>query len=175
MPVNNDQYEGLQIGQRYAFDGFEVDSRERLLLRDGEPLQLTSKVFDVLLAFLENPGRLLSKEELLDKVWREEAVEEGNLARHVSTLRKVLEDRDKEHKYIVTVQGRGYRFVADVSKSSAVPMPAGAVAIAAAALSADRATGTTDTPVGTSPRAGSRRWLWVVPLVAGTVVCRGLD
>ena len=101
-------------GTRYCFDEFEIDPANRILLRDGKPVPLTGKVFDILLVFAENPGRLLEKDELLEKVWHSEFVEEGNLARNVSTLRKALGDEGKERKYITTVQGRGYRFLADV-------------------------------------------------------------
>jgi DNA-binding winged helix-turn-helix (wHTH) protein/TolB-like protein/tetratricopeptide (TPR) repeat protein len=101
---------------RFAFDEFEVDPTNRLLLRNGDEVPLTGKVFDVLLVFAENPGRLLAKEEIIEKVWDGSFVEEGNLARNVSTLRKALGDEGKDHKYIITVQGRGYRFAADVSR-----------------------------------------------------------
>ena len=77
-------------------------------------MPVSGKVYDILLAFLQNPGRLLSKDELLGRVWSDEFVEEGNLARNVSTLRKLLGDTDKQHRYIATVPGHGYRFVADV-------------------------------------------------------------
>jgi DNA-binding winged helix-turn-helix (wHTH) protein/TolB-like protein len=103
-------------GHRYTFDNFEIDPANRLLLREGEVVPLTGKVFDVLLVFAENPGRLLEKDELIEKVWHADFVEEGNLARNVSTLRKALGDTGKEHKYIVTLQGRGYRFIADVKQ-----------------------------------------------------------
>jgi len=99
---------------RYAFDGFEIDTVNRTLLRDGVVVPLTGKVFDVLTVFAENPGRLLEKDELIEKVWHSGFVEEGNLARNVSTLRKALGDTGKDHKYIATIQGRGYRFLADV-------------------------------------------------------------
>jgi DNA-binding winged helix-turn-helix (wHTH) protein/TolB-like protein len=99
---------------RYAFGEFEVDAAERTCIRAGEIVPLTGKVFDVLLAFVEDPNRLLSKDDLMERVWHNEFVEEGNLARNISTLRKALGDNGKEHKYIATVQGRGYRFVADV-------------------------------------------------------------
>ena len=72
-------------------------------------MALTGKVFDVLLVFAENAGRLLEKDELLEKVWHSDFVEEGNLARNVSSLRKSLGDTGRDHKYIITVQGRGYR------------------------------------------------------------------
>jgi len=100
--------------RRLAFDEYVVDPINRLLLRDGTEITIASKVFDVLLAFVTNPGRLLTKNELVDLVWGDEFVEEGNLARNVSTLRKILGDTEKEHRYIVTVPGHGYRFVADV-------------------------------------------------------------
>jgi DNA-binding winged helix-turn-helix (wHTH) protein/Tol biopolymer transport system component len=102
-------------GHRYAFDNFEIDAPNRMLLRDGQPVALTGKLFDVLLVFAENPGRLLEKDELLQKVWGSDFVEEGNLARNVSSLRKALGDTGREHKYIATVQGHGYRFLAETS------------------------------------------------------------
>jgi len=92
----------------------------RLLLRDGVPVPLTAKVFDILLLFAANPGRLLDKDELIEKIWHSEFVEEGNLARNISSLRKALGDTGREHKYILTVQGHGYRFVADVTDVDAV-------------------------------------------------------
>src|SRR5262249_7840047 len=102
-------------GFRYIFDDFEVDPANRTCVRAGKQVPLAGKIFDVLLIFVENPGRLLEKDELIEKVWREEFVEEGNLARNVSTLRKAFGDTGKEHKYIVTVPGHGYRFIADVT------------------------------------------------------------
>jgi DNA-binding winged helix-turn-helix (wHTH) protein len=105
------------------FDGFIVDPANRTCARNGDVLPLTGKVFDVLLAFVENPGRLMPKSELIDKVWPSEFVEEGSLARSVSSLRKVLEDGPKNAKYVVTVQGRGYRFAADVNRTGAHKVP----------------------------------------------------
>ena len=96
---------------RYSFDGFVVDPSSRTCERGQEPLPVSGKAYDILLVFLENPGRLLTKEELLDRVWANEFVEEGNLARNVSTLRKALGDTGKQHRYILTVPGHGYRFV----------------------------------------------------------------
>lgn len=102
----------------YVFERFEVDPVNRTLTRGGETIVVTAKVFDILLVFVENPGRLLTKDELIERVWHEIAVEEGNLARNVSSLRKALGDEGKHHKYIATVQGRGYRFIAQVSRAS---------------------------------------------------------
>ena len=108
-------------GVRYRFDEFDVDPANRTCLRDRAPLPISGKVYDILLAFVENPGRLLSKDELLQRIWPNEFVEEGNLARNVSTLRKALNDNGKDHKYIVTVPGHGYRFAADVSTGTSTP------------------------------------------------------
>lgn len=106
QPTNNIRF--------YDFGPFRVDAVNRLLLREREIVPLTSKVFDVLLVFVRNSGRMLDKEDLMKQVWPESFVEEGNLARNVSTLRKALGESPREHQYIVTVPGRGYRFVAVV-------------------------------------------------------------
>jgi Tol biopolymer transport system component/DNA-binding winged helix-turn-helix (wHTH) protein len=99
---------------RYVFADFEIDPTNRICLRGGEEVPLTSRVFDILLVFAENPGRLLEKDELIEKVWHGDFVEDGNLTRNISSLRKALGDTGKEHKYIATVQGHGYRFIANV-------------------------------------------------------------
>ena len=74
----------------YEFGPFRVDPRERRLLRDGEVVPLTPKVFDVLLALVQNGGHILSKDELMKLVWADTAVEPGNVARNISTLRTAL-------------------------------------------------------------------------------------
>ncbi|MCA1815694.1 MAG: winged helix-turn-helix domain-containing protein [Acidobacteria bacterium] len=102
----------------YEFGPFRVEAANRLLLREGEVVPLTSKVFDILLVFVQNSGRLLDKDEVMREVWPDTVVEEGNLTRNVSTLRKALGESPHEHQYIVTVQGRGYRFVARVRESA---------------------------------------------------------
>lgn len=108
------------LGRGFAFDEFEIDPINRTVRHSGNSVPLTGKVFDILLAFVRNPDRLLSKDELLDTVWGEEFVEEGSVARNVSTLRKALGDMGAEHKYIITVQGYGYRFVANVREISVI-------------------------------------------------------
>jgi DNA-binding winged helix-turn-helix (wHTH) protein/tetratricopeptide (TPR) repeat protein len=100
----------------YAFGPFRVDPVKRLLLRGDEPVSLSPKDFDLLLALVQHHGEVLVKEELMEGVWPDTVVEEGNLNRHISTLRKTLGESPNEHEYIVTVPGRGYRFVAEVRK-----------------------------------------------------------
>jgi Tol biopolymer transport system component/DNA-binding winged helix-turn-helix (wHTH) protein len=112
-----------QSERRLSFDHFEIDVTNRMLWRSGLEVPLTGKVFDILLVLAQNPGRLLTKSELLERVWDGEFVEEGNLARNVSTLRKALGDTGKEHKYIVTVQGQGYRFIGDVISVDTAALP----------------------------------------------------
>lgn len=103
-----------QAKQLYEFEQFRLDPQERLLLRDGEPVPLTPKAFDMLLALVENSGRLLEKEELMRRLWPDSFVEEGSLAQNVSLLRRALGERPEGQKFIETVPRRGYRFVAGV-------------------------------------------------------------
>jgi DNA-binding winged helix-turn-helix (wHTH) protein/lipopolysaccharide biosynthesis regulator YciM len=100
----------------YEFDSFRVEVEERRLLRDGKPVRLTSKVFDILLALLENSGQTIGKNELMKKIWADTFVEEGNLNRNVSTLRRILGDDSRTQKFIKTVPKQGYRFTANVQK-----------------------------------------------------------
>ena len=93
----------------YEFGLFRLDAEERLLLRDGEVIQLTPKAFDLLLALLDQPGHLLEKEALMRAVWPDSFVEEKNLADNISRVRKALREGENGHKFIETVPKRGYR------------------------------------------------------------------
>jgi adenylate cyclase len=98
----------------YRFGPFHLDVRERRLSRGRDVIPLRLKVFDTLLVLVENAGRLVTKQELLDTVWPETTVEENNLNHNVSVLRKALGDRATGQQYIETVPRVGYRFVATV-------------------------------------------------------------
>src|SRR5712691_5554 len=102
----------------YEFGPFRLDSAERRLMRNGEPVALAPKVLDTLLALVESPGRLLPKDELISGLWPDTFVEEVTLARNISDLRKALGEASKEQRYIETVPKRGYRFVAEVKEVS---------------------------------------------------------
>jgi Tol biopolymer transport system component/DNA-binding winged helix-turn-helix (wHTH) protein len=102
----------------YKFGPFRVDPTSRRLLRQGQAVQITPKAFDVLLVLIENSGQVIDKEELMKKVWPDTAVEENNLTRNISSLRKALGESPGEHRYIVTVPGRGYSFVAEIEELS---------------------------------------------------------
>lgn len=101
----------------YEFGPFHLDATRRVLLKQGEPLKLFPKEFDTLLALVERSGELLEKDELMRKVWQDSIVEESNLATNISHLRKLLGETRDQHDYIVTVPGRGYRFVAGVTQA----------------------------------------------------------
>lgn len=98
----------------YEFDAFRIDTAERQLLREGELVSLTPKVFDLLLVMVENRGHTLSKDALMEQVWAGTFVEENNLSRNISMLRKVLSDDFQDSRFIKTIPKRGYRFEPDV-------------------------------------------------------------
>ncbi|HEY2973139.1 MAG TPA: winged helix-turn-helix domain-containing protein [Pyrinomonadaceae bacterium] len=101
--------------QIYAFDNFRLDVRNRELLRDGTPVTLPAKAFDMLVVLIENGGRLIEKEELFSRVWPDQIVEESNLTVQVSAIRKALGERKENPHYIATVPGHGYRFIGSLS------------------------------------------------------------
>ena len=105
-----------QTNNLYEFGPFRLDASERQLLRDDEVVPLRPKVFDILLVLVQNSGHILGKDEVMKLVWPNTTVEEGNLARNISTLRSVLGERPREHRYIETIPWRGYRFIAPVKK-----------------------------------------------------------
>lgn len=98
----------------YEFSSYRVDVAERQLWRDGVLLPLTPKVFDILLVLLENAGRTVHKDRLMDRVWSDTFVEEGNLNRNISTLRKALGDDAQRQILIKTIPKRGYRFTSEI-------------------------------------------------------------
>ena len=100
----------------YEFDKFRLDVSERILWRDGERLPLSEKAFDTLHALLRRGNHLVSKDELLTEVWADAIVEENNLDKNISILRKVLGERSGKGKYIERVRGHGFRFVPEVRR-----------------------------------------------------------
>ena len=122
----------------FAFGAFTLDVCERRLLQDGRPTPLTPKMFDLLRVLVENAGHLVEKERLLNEVWSETFVEEGNLNRGISVLRKTLGETSGR-RFIETVPKRGYRFVADVHPDVTLRSPSQA------------AEATADDPDGSAP------------------------
>jgi DNA-binding winged helix-turn-helix (wHTH) protein/TolB-like protein/Tfp pilus assembly protein PilF len=134
----------------YEFGPFRIDSGEKLLYRGGEPIPLTPKVADTLLALLANAGRVVGKDDLMKTVWPDAFVDEGGLARNISALRKALGEGEGA-QFIETIPKRGYRFIAPLkgeTEGPAEPAPA---------------------PVA-SPRAAKRRAAWVTAAIAVALI-----
>jgi eukaryotic-like serine/threonine-protein kinase len=130
----------LPANRVYEFGPFRLDPAERLLLRDGLPVALTPKAFDLLVYLVERPGHLVGRQALLVALWPDAFVEEANLAYNVSAVRKALGEGQEGEQFIQTVPTRGYRFVAPVHALSRAPearparAPRALVGIVAAAL-----------------------------------------
>jgi DNA-binding winged helix-turn-helix (wHTH) protein/TolB-like protein len=108
---------GQQDNHSYEFGRFRLKVAERVLLREGELVPLTPKVFDILVTLVEHGGQVVAKDDLMKRVWPNTFVEEGNLTQNISLLRKALGETPGGVQFIETVPRRGYRFVADTSQS----------------------------------------------------------
>jgi TolB-like protein/DNA-binding winged helix-turn-helix (wHTH) protein len=159
-------------GHVYEFGGFRVDPAKRRVQRvDGTPVPLTSRVFDTLLYMLEHHDAVLDKERIMEAVWPDSIVEENNLAQAISKLRQVFGETPGSHNYIVTVPGRGYRFVAEVNKRTedATFKPQLEPAIAESPTERPRAKDVgapmiqAPRTISSLPKAG---WLWAVAFSA---------
>ena len=160
----------------YEFGEFQLDVAQRLLRSraDGKPVPLTSKVFETLLYLVEHRGELVEKTTLMQAIWPNVVVEENNLNQNISALRRVLGESATEHRFIVTVPGRGFRFVASVKTVTTSPpvQPTGADGAARPAPSSPPASG--DTPLeARSVRSPARIILWglagtALALIAGS-------
>ena len=101
----------------YEFGRFRLKTAERILLREGELVPLTPKVFDILITLVENRGQVVAKDDLMKRVWPSTYVEEGNLTQNISLLRKALGESPGGVQFIETVPRRGYRFVGDINEA----------------------------------------------------------
>lgn len=102
----------------YEFDRFRLDLSEKLLTRDGATVPLTPKAFDTLALLVEKSGRLVEKDELMNRLWPDTFVEENSLSQNIYLVRKALGEESRGPRYIETVPRRGYRFAAPVKKFS---------------------------------------------------------
>src|SRR5262249_19646542 len=113
--------------EEISFGPFRLDLRGPELRRDGQPVRIHRRAPGILCALAEAKGQIVSKNELMGRLWPGRIVEEGNLHVHVSALRKVLGEDGEGHSYIVTVPGRGYRLAgftgAVPADSAAAPSP----------------------------------------------------
>ena len=150
---------GLSVSYLYSFGQFLLDFRKRTLSRAGSPVALTPKAFDVLAFLVQNPNRLITKEELLQAVWGDTFVEEGNLTQYVSHLRRALGDNSEDARLIVTIARKGYQFTADVAVVEAADTPKQlAVQVPTTKGSGARTRPALDLPIkGALPRP-AKRW-----------------
>src|SRR5271154_6552585 len=102
------------VDRNLQFGPFELSSRERVLRRHGVMLPLGGRAFDLLIYLAERPGEVIAKRELIDHVWSDVTVEEGNIRVHVAAIRKALGDGQFGNRYIANIKGRGYSFVGTV-------------------------------------------------------------
>jgi DNA-binding winged helix-turn-helix (wHTH) protein/Flp pilus assembly protein TadD len=112
------------VSQEYRFGPFTFDATRRRLSRDGEIVLVPPKALDVLQVLIENRGRTVNKDDIIDRVWPNTAVEESNLTQSVFMLRRALADEPTDPRYISTVARRGYRFVGDASCAEPDAAPA---------------------------------------------------
>src|SRR5947208_16639318 len=101
----------------YKFDQFRLDVEDKTLWRGGEIIPVPVKAAEMLTLFIENRGRTVTKDEILEKIWQDTFVDENNLAVMVSALRKALGEKKDENHFIETVPRRGYRFVANLDET----------------------------------------------------------
>jgi predicted ATPase/DNA-binding winged helix-turn-helix (wHTH) protein len=102
-----------------SFGQFRLVASERLVLKEGVPVELSARALDILIVLTARPSEVVSKKDLLAQVWPDMTVEEGSLRFHMARLRKALGDGIGDARYIVTAPGRGYSFVAPLTRSSA--------------------------------------------------------
>jgi TolB-like protein/DNA-binding winged helix-turn-helix (wHTH) protein/Tfp pilus assembly protein PilF len=169
------------VANLYEFGEFQLDTGKRLLRRlDGTPVPLTSRVFDTLLYMVRHHDAVLDKERIMEAVWPDSIVEENNLAQAISKLRQVFGETPGSHSYIVTVPGRGYRFVAEVNErpttavtvKSQIPSPNFPDTADAAAT-----TEVADSPIPRFAVSDAQRrlpaktgWLWVTGFLAVAIL-----
>src|SRR5207248_6545168 len=111
------------MSEAFAFGPFRLLAARRELLAHGVPVTLGQRAFDILMLLVSRHGELVTKDELMAEVWPGIVVEENNIQVHVSALRKVLSSTGDGARYLVTVAGRGYRFVAPVEPGGAGEPP----------------------------------------------------
>jgi DNA-binding winged helix-turn-helix (wHTH) protein/tetratricopeptide (TPR) repeat protein len=154
----------------YEFGPFQLDPAERQLSRQGRPIGLSPQLFDLLLAFVENPSHLLTKEELRSKVWGNAYVSEHALKVIVGNLRRVLGDGQNGEHCIETVRGEGYRFVSPVTTIEELKQNLTETKREPASLDLSASPTQTNTEATSSTPAPHSRYLWVRAISVCTII-----
>ncbi len=152
--------------QMIAFGPFVLAPSQQLLLRANQPVEIGTRAFEILTCLVERAGEIVSKEELIARVWPNVFVQEANLKVHVATLRQALGDGQGGNRFIVNVPGRGYRFVAAVSRQSSPPEMGGSAITVTGAhnlpVSLTRMIGRAETAQAISNQILQRRFVSIV-------------
>jgi len=104
-----------------SFGPFRLCPAHRSLEKAGSPIHLSARALDILIVLVERAGEVVSKKKLMARVWPDVTVDEGNLRFHIAALRRALEDGQSGARYVTTIAGRGYCFVAPISRSNVNP------------------------------------------------------
>jgi len=159
----------------YRFGQFVLDSRRRTLSHADSPISLTPKAFDVLLFLAQNPNRPVTKEELLQAVWGDTFVEEGNLTQYIYNLRKALGDNSEDARLIVTIARKGYQFTADLTVAEAADAKQAVVQIPTANSSLANTEPVLGKPADEAARKAPKHWRNAAALAALTVILAALS
>src|SRR5882762_2234109 len=157
----------------YRFGQFVLDPSRRTLSRANSPVSLTPKAFDVLLFLAQNPNRLVTKEELLQAVWGDTFVEEGNLTQYISHLRKALGDNSEDTRLIVTIARKGYQFTGNVTVTESADI-AGKPVVYVPAIESSRVDAQPSLKFPEEIPKPSRHWQNAAALAASTVILAGI-
>jgi DNA-binding winged helix-turn-helix (wHTH) protein len=112
------------VEETFGFGSFRLIPAQRMLLEDGKPLRLGSRALDILVTLIESAGETIRKDQLIARTWPDTVIDEGSLRVHVAALRKALGDGQAGKRYIANIPGRGYSFIAPVTRERQQPATA---------------------------------------------------
>jgi predicted ATPase/DNA-binding winged helix-turn-helix (wHTH) protein len=149
----------VETGSEISFGSFRLQLARQLLLQGDKPVRIGGRALDILILLVERAGSTVSKDELFARVWPNVTVEEGNLTTQIALLRKVLNDGRDGARYVISVPGRGYRFVAPVSRSTPSPVTSPGPRLPSPA---SRVIGREDVVLAVANRLDRRRFVTIV-------------
>jgi len=158
--------------QFYQFGPYRIDPGRNLLLRGNETIPLTSKAFETLLILVEHGDQEVSKDELMKQLWPDTFVEEANLTKHISMVRKALGETAQDHRYILTLPGRGYRFAERVRTISdtGTDLVLESRSLSRMVIEQTEQTEVEAPTILALPQPRRRRWAWILAATAAGVL-----
>ena len=151
--------------QFYEFGPYRLDPGRNLLLRGDQTIPLTPKAFETLLILVEHGDQEVSKDELIGKLWPDTFVEESNLTKHISMVRKALGESAQDHRYILTLPGRGYRFA---EKVSTIPQELDVAGSSQSGMVTEKSEPkeVEASVIPAQPQPHTPRWIWILAATA---------